>query len=228
LGQQKTKYLLGQGKMTSSLHIHKGFSLVEIMVVLAIFGVLVGLAMPGFQGWVRSAKLRNFAESFQTAVQTARAEAINRNAYVELVLTNSAVGADASRNANAVTATTTGTAWLIRQCTTCASISTAATAAETYPYIEGKVLAEGGSNNPPQVNASASLIRFDGLGRANAALNLIVADTSTLATPGDCSLTGTGPITDPARVCVVVDRGGGARMCLPDAPASNPSSCARS
>ncbi|AMC33192.1 GspH/FimT family pseudopilin [Janthinobacterium sp. B9-8] len=214
--------------MTSSLQIHKGFSLVEIMIVLVIFGVLVAIAMPGFQGWVRSTKLRSFAESFQTAVQTARAEAINRNAYVELVLTNSAVGADGNRDANAVTAVTTGTAWLIRECTACPNIGTAAPAGNTYPYIDGKVLAEGGSTNPPQLNASASLIRFDGLGRANAAFNLIVADTSAAATPASCTLAGTGPITDPARVCVVVDRGGGARMCLPDAPATHPSSCARS
>jgi type IV fimbrial biogenesis protein FimT len=212
--------------MSSSQAINRGFSLVEVMIVLVIFGVLVAIAMPGFQGWVRSAKLRSFAESFQTAIQTARAEAINRNAYVELILTNSDVGADASRNANAVTATTTGTAWLIRECSSCANISTAGLG--PYPFIQGKVLAEGGSNNPPQLNASASLIRFDGLGRANAAFNLIVADTAAAATPASCSLAGTGPITDPARVCVVLDRGGGARMCLPDAPATNPSSCARS
>ncbi|AZN38138.1 GspH/FimT family pseudopilin [Iodobacter ciconiae] len=214
--------------MNFSLQKHHGFSLIEIMIVLVIFGVLAAIAMPGFQDWVRSAKLRSFAESFQTAVQTARAEAINRNAYVELVLTNSAVGADAARNANAVTVTATGTAWLIRECTTCANINTAATTAETYPFIGGKVLAEGGSNNPPGLNASAGLIRFDGLGRANAAFNLIVADTPALATPADCGLAGAGPVTDPARVCVVLDRGGNARMCLPDAPATQPSSCARS
>ncbi|WP_293934399.1 GspH/FimT family pseudopilin [Iodobacter sp.] len=214
--------------MSSSQAIRRGFSLVEVMIVLVIFGVLVAIAMPGFQGWVRSAKLRSFAESFQTAIQTARAEAINRNAYVELVLTDSTVvGADpTTRNALAVNASITGTAWLIRECPDCSNISTAGVG--PYPFIQGKVLAEGGSNNPPQLNASASLIRFDGLGRANATFNLIVADTAAAATPASCTLAGTGPITDPARVCVVLDRGGGARMCLPDAPATNPSSCARS
>ncbi|MDW5417900.1 GspH/FimT family pseudopilin [Iodobacter sp. CM08] len=214
--------------MSSSQEIHRGFSLVEIMIVLVIFGVLVAIAMPGFQGWVRSAKLRSFAESFQTAIQTARAEAINRNAYVELILTDSTVVAadPTTRNALTVNASSTASAWLIRECPDCANISSAGVG--PYPFIQGKVLAEGGSNNPPQLNASATLIRFDGLGRANAAFNLIVADTSAAATPASCSLAGAGPITDPARVCVVLDRGGGARMCLPDAPATNPSSCARS
>jgi prepilin-type N-terminal cleavage/methylation domain-containing protein len=214
--------------MNDSPQKHHGFTLIEVMIVLVIFGLLAAIAMPGFQAWVRSAKLRSFAESFQTAVQTARAESINRNAYIELVLTNSAVGAGAARNSNAVTVSATGTAWLIRECTTCANIATAATAAETYPFIGGKVLAEGGSSNPPALNASAGLIRFDGLGRANATFNLIVADTAAQATPADCSLAGAGPVTDPARVCVVLDRGGNARMCLPDAPATHPSSCARS
>ena len=214
--------------MNTPLQRLKGFTLIEVLMVLVIFGVLVALAMPSFQGWVRSAKLRSFAESFQTGIQIARAEAINRNAYVEMVLTNGAVGSDAARNANAVVASTSGNAWLVRECTTCANISTAATANSTFPYIEGKVLTEGGSSNPPAVNASVSLIRFDGLGRTNTALTLVVADTAEKAAAADCTQAGDGPVTDPATVCVVMDRGGSPRMCLPDAPATHPSSCARS
>lgn len=214
--------------MKTPLQRLKGFTLIEVLMVLVIFGVLVALAMPSFRGWVRSAKLRSFAESFQTGIQIARAEAINRNAYVEMVLTNSAVATVAARNASAVEESTSGNAWLVRECTTCANINTAATANSTYPYIEGKVLAEGGSSNPPVVNASVSLIRFDGLGRANTTLNLVVADTTAKATAANCAQAGTGPVTDPATVCVVMDRGGNARMCLPDAPATHPSSCARS
>lgn len=214
--------------MNMPLQRLKGFTLIEVLMVLVIFGVLVALAMPSFQGWVRSAKLRSFAESFQTGIQIARAEAINRNAYVEMVLTNSAVGSNAARNANDVVESTSGNAWLVRECTTCANISTPATAKSTFPYIEGKVLAEGGSAKPPAVNANVSLIRFDGLGRANTALTLVVADTAEKAADTDCTLAGDGPVSDPATVCVVMDRGGNARMCLPDAPATHPSSCARS
>lgn len=219
--------------MNTPLQRHKGFTLIEVMIVIAILGVLVSLAMPGFQGWLRSAKLRSFAESFQTGIQIARAEAINRNAYVEMVLTNSAVGSDSNRNANTVDESTSGNAWLVRECTTCANINTAATADSTYPYIEGKVLAEGGSAKPPAVNANVSLIRFDGLGRANTALTLVVADTAEKAKAADCTPAPKGDnddriVKDPVTVCVVMDRGGNARMCLPDVRDTHPSSCVRS
>lgn len=34
---------------------HKGFSLIELMIVIAIVAILVALALPGYQKWVRKA-----------------------------------------------------------------------------------------------------------------------------------------------------------------------------
>jgi len=70
---------------------HRGFSLVELLIGIAIMGILLSLAMPSFQTWLQNSQIRNAAEAIQNGLQRARAEAVGRNANVELVL-----GADSS------------------------------------------------------------------------------------------------------------------------------------
>jgi type IV fimbrial biogenesis protein FimT len=205
--------------------IERGFTLIELMITLLIFGTLLALAGPPFQGWVRGTQLRSYAESFQSAVQQARAEAIKTNGYVELVLTDSAISVS-NRNATSVTESKEGTAWLIRACPNCANLNSAAPAGSSYPFIEGKTVAEGNSARF-KLAADQSLLRFDALGRANQALQLIVSAEKSAVS--DCSKTpaNDSKVQNPARVCLQVDEGGNARLCLPDAPKTNPNSCAR-
>lgn len=70
---------------------HRGFSLVELLIGIAIMAILLSLAMPSFQTWLQNSQIRNAAEAIQNGLQRARAEAVGRNANVELVL-----GADSS------------------------------------------------------------------------------------------------------------------------------------
>ena len=63
-----------------------GFSLIELMVGVAIMAILLGLAMPNFQTWIRNSQIRNAAESVQNGLQKARAEAVTRNTNVEFVI----------------------------------------------------------------------------------------------------------------------------------------------
>lgn len=63
-----------------------GFSLIELMIAVAILAILTGLAMPSFQAWLQNAQIRNAAESVQNGLQRARAEAVGRNTDVEFVL----------------------------------------------------------------------------------------------------------------------------------------------
>lgn len=65
---------------------HAGFSLVELLVGIAIMAILLGLAMPAFKTWLQNTQIRNAAESIQNGLQRARAEAVGRNTDVEFVL----------------------------------------------------------------------------------------------------------------------------------------------
>lgn len=61
-----------------------GFSLVELMVTVAVLAVLLGLAVPSFQGVIQQNRLTAATNELVAAVQLARAEAIRRNREVEL------------------------------------------------------------------------------------------------------------------------------------------------
>ena len=68
----------------------KGFSLVELIVVVAIMGVLLGLGLPAMSAYSRNIKLRAAAESFLAGLQQARGDAVRLNTRVEMILTNAA------------------------------------------------------------------------------------------------------------------------------------------
>lgn len=60
----------------------EGFQLYEILVVLAITGLVAALGLPGLLGWTRAVRLRVAAAEVAATLQTARSEAIRRCAKV--------------------------------------------------------------------------------------------------------------------------------------------------
>jgi prepilin-type N-terminal cleavage/methylation domain-containing protein len=67
-----------------------GFSLVELAVVLAVFGILLGQGLPTISDYLENAAVRRTAVDLHHAAVLARSEAIKRNVRTELrVATNS-------------------------------------------------------------------------------------------------------------------------------------------
>jgi type IV fimbrial biogenesis protein FimT len=62
----------------------RGFTLVELMVVLIIVAVLLMVALPSFSVLTYRTKLKSYANEVVTSVYLARSEAIKRNADVTL------------------------------------------------------------------------------------------------------------------------------------------------
>lgn len=64
----------------------KGFTLIELMITLIVMGVLLSIAVPGFQSWMERARIRTAAEGVLNGLQLSRAEGIKRNGVVTMTL----------------------------------------------------------------------------------------------------------------------------------------------
>ncbi len=52
-----------------------GFTLIEIMIAIAILGVVAALAVPAYNGYVRQSRVGSLLHNWETAVSTVRTEA---------------------------------------------------------------------------------------------------------------------------------------------------------
>lgn len=64
--------------------IGAGFTLIELMVVIAVMALIITLAAPSFQRLIQMQRLRSITAKLVTDLQFARAEAVQRNTLVRL------------------------------------------------------------------------------------------------------------------------------------------------
>lgn len=63
---------------------HDGFTLVELMVVIAIVSAMLGIGVPLFSSFIQDQRLRATSSDLRVGLITARSEAVKRNRVVEL------------------------------------------------------------------------------------------------------------------------------------------------
>jgi type IV fimbrial biogenesis protein FimT len=72
-----------------------GFTLIELMITLAVLAILLVLAMPSFSKTVSNAKVRSVAETLLNGLRSAQAAAIQQSHQAAFVLTNATPVQDA-------------------------------------------------------------------------------------------------------------------------------------
>lgn len=63
----------------SAFRTQRGFSVIELLVVVALIGILTMLSMPMYRQWLQNSQLRASAESILAGLQAARSEAVRLN-----------------------------------------------------------------------------------------------------------------------------------------------------
>ena len=180
----------------------RGFSLVELMVSIAIFSILAALAAPSFATWIVSAKIRTTAESIQAGLQLARAEAVKRNTGVRFQLMDS--------TDNSCDLSTNGPHWVV-------SMGTAKNKCGTGPgIIQLRNGAEGSGNNT-LIAADQPSVNFNGMGRLSSASSPMTINISSSTTGLGCGTV--------RCLRIKVIGAGQIRMCDPALPATDTQGC---
>ncbi len=189
---------------------YRGFSLIELMVVLALAGILMLAGLPSFREWLLNSQVRTAAASINNGLQLARAEAVRRNVFVRFRLNSTTLAGLSDWDVAA-----SGDVG-----------ATFAVAVQSAPSAEGSGTTRVGvstASQPtppftvpiaPGVGLPASVV-FSSFGRPNAGgITRIDVTSATLAA------------ADTRRLVLLVSPGGQVRMCDPLLVlATNPQGC---
>lgn len=178
----------------------RGFTLVELIVAMAVLAILLTLAAPNFSRWIRNTKIRTAAESIQTGLHAARAEALKRNTVVRFQLTDT-MDASCSLSDN-------GPHWFISIGNVTGNCDKQASETVAPRIIQSRNGAEAGGN-VVSISSDQNLLTFNGLGR-------LTSDPTTMQISSTES--GQACIADGGStrcLSVVVTAGGQIRMCDP-------------
>src|SRR5262245_10543134 len=64
----------------------RGFTLIELMITLAVIGVALALFAPSYTAWNHNTQIRTAADSMLAGIKFARAEALKQNTTIRFQL----------------------------------------------------------------------------------------------------------------------------------------------
>lgn len=153
-----------------------GLTLIEVVVTIAIMGLLLAASMPSVGVWLANQRIRNTASSIATGMQYAQSEAVRRNRPVSfwLVSTTSTSSMD-----NSCALSASSGSWVV----TLGSTSPAGkcAAGSSTKQLKATLAADGGGNvTLSAVNGSsaANQITFNGFGQITNATPILQVNVS--------------------------------------------------
>jgi type IV fimbrial biogenesis protein FimT len=227
-----------------------GYTMIEMMVVVAIMAVVMAVAIPSLQSAIISSRARAVAESIQSGILLARAEAIKRNAMMRFQLVTSLDNACAPTSTSRLwvvtqyTGTTTpanlqGQPWAKcgidaylppdqeEPCPTTPAYSGHAVACTSDPFIAFKSTGDAFSGIDISTSPATTgilngfLITFGPVGQLVGNYDGSSVQT---ATAGTITINPSGGASG-RRYRVTISINGGVKLCNPDAPATDAMAC---
>lgn len=203
---------------TTTPRSSRGFTLLELMIVVTLLALMMMLAAPSISVWLQNLRVRNVGESIVSGLQLARMEGIRRNTRVTFAMV-STTDANCAMSA-------TSPSWVV------------ARGGVLPPSITGKcagTLVDAGGDIIQKNSASTALqgvtisstgggncLTYDGLGQ-------IPTQGSIACTSPITSIDVTSSVADTVALRVTVTTGGQVRLCYPDAanqlPTNDPRKC---
>jgi type IV fimbrial biogenesis protein FimT len=194
-----------------------GFTLIELAVTLAVFGLLLAIVAPSAGSWLANLQIRSAAESLQTGLQKARMEAVGRNRPIRfsLVSTSNLTVMD-----NSCALSSNSASWAISvnnpagKCGNALSNTVDPMLVETHAAGANARRVRVSATEANGTTAAHSVV-FDGFGRVLGANALARIDIDNAVAGNDFR---------PLRI--VISDGGGIRMCEPRVSSStDPRAC---
>ncbi|MCV2350019.1 GspH/FimT family pseudopilin [Paucibacter sp. Y2R2-4] len=191
-----------------------GLTLIELLVALAMLGMVVFAVLPEVSNWMRNLAVRNVGESLKGGLERARLEALRRNGSVSFWLVSDASEIGLT---NSCQISSEGSSWVVSgqdpsgKCASAASQDDGAVVIEKWASSDGgrAVLVEALDAN----GVGANRVTFTSLGQLSTA-NVSAARIVIKHSEGDAR-----------DLRIDINPGGSVRLCDPNVAANDPRRC---
>ena len=188
----------------------RGFTILEVMIVITVAAFILASAMPSIGTWMRNTRIRTVAESMSNGLQQARNEAVRRNQQISFFLVTDS---DAVSMSDSCALSSTSAGWVVAAASPASKCSTDR---DSFVALRPTGDISGGLTVAATDSAAggATTVTFNGYGQVS---NVLPITCIRLRNPTDASARGLN---------VAINPGGQVRMCDPAvANASDPRIC---
>ncbi len=196
----------------------KGFTLVELMVAIAVMAFLLMAVSPALSDWMVNVRIRNTASAIEQGLQLARQEAIRRNQATGFYLVSSSA-ADAGTLDNSCALSSTGGSWVVSMRSPAGKCGVTPSATVDPMLVNSHPVGDGGRGvsitaTQADKTTAANTVTFNGLGS--------VTNAGAIARVNVNSATNSNQYRS---LCVEVSGVGAARVCDPALANTDPRAC---